>query len=195
MGTWSARYVGGGVRLSSSDDGVRRSGLDVTITDLRRHFDDRIIANLCRAFAGCDRLTSLAHLAKLTDEHLSDGSLARERNLHALFMLTFGTTRELVTVLDDLNQAGIKRALSDPEPWLKLKPIRKRWSRETAAHVRNRLAFHFSSTSLAILFAAAGIEDKDFFAVIERFYLDNAEKTWGLQAVAHDLLRQCGARY
>jgi len=140
MGSWHARYPGGGVRLSSDDRG--HTQVQVTISVLKRHVDDRITANLCRALAGCDRLTSLAHLSILNNRDSAAESTVNERNLHTISMLTFGTMRELGKVLVALRSSGIERALVDPTPWLRLDEVRKRWIGLPAMRMRDQIAFH-----------------------------------------------------
>jgi fructose-specific component phosphotransferase system IIB-like protein len=138
--TWSAQYRGGGVRISvDSDRGLHE--WQVTLSVLREHFDDNIVANICRALAGVDRLASLVSLANLNSQ-LPDGSHHRNRNLPTIALYLLGTMREIGRVLDDLSRARIKRALSDPAPWARLEEVRKRWMGDQAGEVRNGIAFH-----------------------------------------------------
>jgi hypothetical protein len=99
------------------------------------------VANLCRALAGCDRLTSLAHFHKLNGT-LPEDSVARIRNAATLLTLTFGMMREVAKVLQALRKAGVERALTDPGPWLRLDKVRRRWEKDASIHWRDRIAFH-----------------------------------------------------
>jgi hypothetical protein len=59
-----------------------------------------------------------------------------------LMVHTLGMMREQAKVLTALRKAGIKAALTDPTPWLRLDEVRRRWEHETALRFRDRIAFH-----------------------------------------------------
>ncbi len=139
-GRWIAQYPGGGVRISLNEE-QHRHEVQVSLSELRRHVDERIVANLCRAFAGCDRLTSLAHLSLLNGT-LPEGSLARARNVMTITTYLFGTMRETAKALSDLRGAGIEGALQDTAPWIRLDEIRRRWVANASIRWRDRIAFH-----------------------------------------------------
>lgn len=141
-GRWTATYPGGGVRISLDEERVRQE-IQVSLSTLRAAVGDRIVANLCKCLAGCDRLTSLAHLSIL-NAALPEDSVARFRNIQTIALLMFGLIHELAMALARLRGAGIERALSDPEPWHRVDAVRVRWAQQTANRMRNSVAFHLS---------------------------------------------------
>lgn len=141
-GRWIAQYPGGGVRLSLDVERDRQQ-MQVSLSVLRRTAGDHIVAALCRCLAGCDRMTSLAHLSMLSAEKYPDEtSVARFRNIQTIALLMFGLMHELAKALGRLRNAGIERALTDLEPWQRIDEVRKRWLQETASRLRNNVAFH-----------------------------------------------------
>jgi hypothetical protein len=228
-GKWIARYPGGGVRISF-DEQRDRHEVQISLSELQRNgIDDRIVANLFRAFARCDRLTSLAHLSIL-NRTLPEGSVASQRNVSTLTTLTFGMMRGMAKVLVALRKAGVERALTDPTPWFRLDEVRRRWLKDASIHWRDRIAFHLCyDTDDAIrgletlrkrsdcvvlneiegnaklinvrypigdevLFAASELDAEELEQVVAKTPEDSAQMTLDLQAIARDLLRQCGAR-
>jgi hypothetical protein len=212
----------------SLDCETDRREIQISLSMLRRQAGDRIVANLFRGLAGCDRLSSLVHLLQLNSE-LPLGSVAQDRNRQTLMAHIFGTIRELAKVLDGLNGAGIEAALTDVTPWLRLNDVRRRWTQQAAIRWRDQVAFHLCySTADAVrglesiqqrsdefilaqtdkpallasrcpvaeemLLAASGLKEADLMAVVKDAPEDSAQMTLDLQAIARDLLRQCGAR-
>src|SRR5258708_22275302 len=121
-GRWSAQYRDGGVRISYDED-TDTHEVQVTLSDLRRCVKDEIVASLGRALAGCDRLSSLAHLSMLNAD-LPEQSIARQRNVMTVTTLMFGLMREVAEVLTDLRKAGIEGALRDTSPWTRIDVVR-----------------------------------------------------------------------
>jgi hypothetical protein len=100
------------------------------------------VAALCQCLAGCDRLTSLAHLSILNAASVPEESGVRFRNTQTIAFIMFGLMHELAKALGRLRKAGIERALADPEPWRRIDDVRKRWMQQTANRMRNSVAFH-----------------------------------------------------
>ena len=135
------RYFEFGVRGFRNED-PDRSGVEVDLDVLCRRFGSDLVANLLRVHAGANRVISLQDFVRLNTEHIANGSVEHERNLHFAALQILGVFRETAVALGHLNGTGIKRVLTDPTPWLALQSMQRRWSRHVPEHFRSSVLFH-----------------------------------------------------
>jgi hypothetical protein len=143
-GKWIAHYYGGGVRIVITGEPERQC-LDVDAAVLRNRFGAPLVGALLRVMAGVSRIAALLHFIKLNSKYVGPDGIAFERNFHFAALLTFAYLKELSEALNGLSAAGIKRHLTDQDPWRQLQELERYWVSGKRSTVRDQVMFHLGN--------------------------------------------------
>ena len=137
------RDVGPGVQTWG--DPQHKWSLDVyDLAQLREAFGDDLLVAFVRAFAMAERLAALNHVMISVHSTLDRTSFRYTRDVPALLVVTWATTREAVEIVESLVTAGVESCIVDRTNLEKLLAFRTRWKGAgMRSDVRNKIGFHF----------------------------------------------------
>jgi hypothetical protein len=134
------------VFVESSGPGTRWRLEAHDVKRLRELIGEELLVALARAFSGADRIASLYYALALDEAHCEAGSVAHERNVTTLVLMSWGTLYETALVLQGLHAKGLRDRLTSlraREALDELHEFGKRWRNgHIASLVRSGLAFH-----------------------------------------------------